>query len=86
MLLKHYLQAENITLDRFCREVDCNMYYMSRIMNGHTKPGKRLAREIERQTHGQVKVLEMSKRDIITAEIEVLKTKLDAKMKRLQEI
>jgi hypothetical protein len=41
-------------INQFCKLVDCNSSYISSIINGHLRPGKKLARNIERVTEGQV--------------------------------
>ncbi len=54
MKLKSYLAEIGMTVKDFSSLVECNYRYLSRIMNGHIKPGKRLAKEIEDITGGQV--------------------------------
>ncbi len=58
MKLKSYLADIGMTVKDFSSLVQCNYRYMSRIMNGHVKPGKRLAQDIEDLTDGQVKLIE----------------------------
>lgn len=58
MKLKSYLADIGMTVKDFSALLECNYRYMSRIMNGHVKPGKRLAQDIEDLTDGQVKLLE----------------------------
>jgi hypothetical protein len=53
--LKIYLASINMTLTDFSVLMEKNLRYMSRVMNGHVLPGRRLAKEIEDITDGQVK-------------------------------
>jgi transcriptional regulator with XRE-family HTH domain len=55
MKLKVYLATMDMTLKDLSRQLDCNFSYLSRIMNGKIVPGKRLAKDIEHITNGQVK-------------------------------
>lgn len=58
MNLKSYLAEIHMTIIEFAQIIDANPGYLSRIINGHKKPGKRLAKEIERVTDGVVMVPE----------------------------
>jgi len=68
MKLKCYLADIGMTMKDFSQLVQCNHRYMSRIMNGHAKPGKRLARDIEELTDGQVKLLHPAKENVASAQ------------------
>jgi hypothetical protein len=61
MKMKVYLADIGMTAKDFCCLIECDYPYFSRIMNGHRRPGKRLAREIEKITDGKVKILEGAK-------------------------
>lgn len=54
MNLKAYLAESNMTMKSFADLLGINQRYMSRIMNGHIKPGKRLERDIHTLTEGKV--------------------------------
>lgn len=55
MNLKGYIYSCNMTINEFAAKINCNRAYFSRLINGHVKPGKRLAADIERATNGDVK-------------------------------
>jgi hypothetical protein len=55
MNLKAYLANVGMTSKDFSVLVNCNQRYLSKIMNGHVLPGKRLAKEIEDLTGGEIK-------------------------------
>jgi len=57
MKLKVYLAEIGMTLKDFSELLEINHRYLSRIMNGHIKPGRRLAADISRLTDGKVKIL-----------------------------
>ena len=54
MNLKAYLATEGVTVKKFAEILEIDPRYMSRIMNGHLAPGKRLKRDIETLTEGKV--------------------------------
>ena len=54
MKLKTYLVENNITLRDFSKKIDCSYAYLSNICRGALYPGRRLAREIEKWTDGNV--------------------------------
>lgn len=56
MKLKVYLAEIGMTVKDFSALLDCNYPYMSRIVNGHRKPGRRLAKEIVDMTDGKVEL------------------------------
>jgi len=62
MKLKSYLAEIGMSVKEFSALVGCNYRYMSRIMNGHTMPGKRLKKDIEDLTDGQVKLVYKNER------------------------
>jgi hypothetical protein len=62
MKLKSYLAEIGMSVKDFSALVGCNYRYMSRIMNGHTIPGKRLKKNIEDLTCGQVELVYKNKR------------------------
>lgn len=63
MKLKVYLATIDMTLKDFSELVGCDRRYLSRIMNGHVKPGKRLAKDVFQLTDGQVHLLEPEKKE-----------------------
>jgi len=58
MKLKTYLADINMTVKAFADLLQINHCYLSRVANGHTKPGRKLARLIEEITDGKVSLLE----------------------------
>jgi hypothetical protein len=58
MRLKVYLATIDMKIKDFAELVSCNDRYLSRIVHGHIKPGKRLAKDIEELTEGEVKLLD----------------------------
>lgn len=61
MNLKDYLYLHRMTVNEFAEKIKCNRCYFSRLINGHVKPGKRLANDIERATNGDVKAEDLLK-------------------------
>ena len=55
MELRVYLAVLNMSIKDFSYLVDCDPRYMSRIVNGHIVPGRRLAKDIAEMTDGKVK-------------------------------
>lgn len=58
MKLKAFLAEIGMSQVEFSKLVGCNYRYLTRIASGELKPGKRLARDIEELTDGNVKLLE----------------------------
>jgi len=56
MNLKAYLADQRVTQKDFAQTLGINERYMSRLVNGHLKPGKRLERDINALTEGKVKL------------------------------
>ena len=56
MNLKAYLADQHVTQKDFAATLGINERYMSRVVNGHVKPGKRLMRDIDALTEGKVKL------------------------------
>jgi hypothetical protein len=54
MNLRVYLATNEMTLKDFSTQVNYNSRYLSLILNGHKIPGKKLAKQIENITGGQV--------------------------------
>lgn len=59
MTLKEYLFLYRIKVSDFAEKINCNRSYFSRLINGKVKPGKRLAKDIEIATNGEVKASEL---------------------------
>lgn len=67
MKLKAYLAEIGMSAKDFSVLIECNYRYLSLIMNGHLKPGKRLAKDIEELTDGHVSATEYKdERNIVT--------------------
>lgn len=54
MNLKEYLFEKRMSITEFSKLVDHSRNYISQIVNGKYIPSKKLARAIERATHGAV--------------------------------
>ena len=74
MKLKVFLAQNNYRLKDFAEILDIDQNYLSRIMHGHVKPGKRLLADITRLTGGEIITFD----DLITDKISPEKTE-DAK-------
>ncbi len=61
MNLREYLFIKRMTVTEISKMLECNRPYMSAIVNGRLKPSKRLAKDIERVTNGEVKAEEILK-------------------------
>lgn len=59
MKLKLYLIANRITIIDFSNKIDCSRVYLTNVVNGKKKPGKRLAKDIEIATNGEVTVFDL---------------------------
>lgn len=59
MDLRTYLFMMKITSVQFSKLLECNRHYLSLILNGHKKPGKRFAKDIETLTNGAVTVTDL---------------------------
>jgi hypothetical protein len=56
--LKAFLADIDMTAKDFSKLIGCDNRYLSRVMNGHAKPGKRLSKDVEDLTDGKVRLLE----------------------------
>ncbi len=56
MNLKAYLADQGVKQQEFADTLGINARYMSRIVNGHVVPGKRLRRDIDALTEGRVEL------------------------------
>mgnify|MGYP001564856723 FL=1 len=54
--LKAYLANTGQTLKDFCRMLDCDMTYMSAVMNGRVRAGRRLAKDVRIATGGTIRL------------------------------
>lgn len=54
MDLREYLYREDMTVTKLAEIVDCNKSYLSCVKKKRKKPGKKLAKYIERATEGKV--------------------------------
>lgn len=59
MDLREYLFRNRITITDFGKKIDCPRAYLSQIVNGHKKPGKRLAKAIQDATNDVVTIQEL---------------------------
>ena len=54
MKLKIWLVSHNKTLTQFCKEINHDITYISKICKEKIKPGRKLAEVIEKATNGDV--------------------------------
>ena len=59
MDLREYLFRKKLSVTKFSEMIDSNRAYLSLVIHGRTKPGKRLAKDIERATNGEVTAEEL---------------------------
>jgi len=59
MHLREYLWKHKITIQQFAEKVSYNRNYISLVMKGEKKAGKRLAKAIEEATNGEVTAEEL---------------------------
>lgn len=59
MNIKEYLFLHRMSVNEFAEKIKCSRSYFSRLINGHVKPGKRLAEDIEEATNGEVKAQDL---------------------------
>lgn len=60
MELHIYLATKRMSVKNFAQLVDCAPSYISRVSRGNCIPGRKLARNIEKVTEGQV-IFDLSK-------------------------
>lgn len=63
MELKLYLVRNKISITDFSKKIGCHRSYLSEIVNGTKIPGKRLAKDIELATNGEIKAEELLKKN-----------------------
>ncbi len=61
MELREYLFRQRLKISDFAKKLGYGRTYINEIVNGTKKPGKHLARQIERETEGQVKAEDLLK-------------------------
>lgn len=61
MKLKIYLVMNKMTIKEFAEKVEYSRNQISNIINGTSKPSKRLAKVIEEATNGEVKAEDLLK-------------------------
>ena len=61
MNIKEYLYLNRMSVNEFAGRINCSRSYFSRLINGHVKPGKRLAKDIEEATNGKIKAKDLLK-------------------------
>lgn len=59
MKLREYLKLNNLTISAFADQIEYSRPHLSRVLTGKLKLGKKLARDIEKATNGQVKAHEI---------------------------
>lgn len=63
MKLKIWLVLNNKTLTQFCKEINYDITYISKIGKGKKKPGRKLAEMIEKATNGEVTIDDLMKEE-----------------------
>lgn len=61
MDLREYLFRNRVTCTDFSKTLQCDRTYLGKIANGQCTPGKRLAKDIERETGGSVLASDLMK-------------------------
>lgn len=61
MELREYLFRKRKSVTEFAKEIDYERTHISAIMSGRKKPGKKVARAIEKATNGEVTAEELLK-------------------------
>lgn len=61
MDLREYLFRQRISVTDFAKLIGCSRAYISKIVNDQIRPGKRLAKDIELITNGEVTAEELLK-------------------------
>lgn len=61
MDLREYLFRKRLTVTEFSKELEYSRTHLSEIVNGKRKVGKRLAKDIEKATNGEVTIAELMK-------------------------
>lgn len=59
MDLREYLFRHRLSVVDFSKIIECDRAYLSKIVNGKLKPSKRLAKDIEEATNGEVTASEL---------------------------
>jgi DNA-binding transcriptional regulator YdaS (Cro superfamily) len=59
--LREYLFHKRLTLTAFCKHINYDVAYISKIIHGNRKPGRKLAEIIEKATDGEVTAEELLK-------------------------
>jgi len=54
--LKAYLAEIGMTIKEFCEVIECNDKYLSRLIHGKKRAGRRLAKDIYQATSGTIKL------------------------------
>lgn len=61
MELREYLFHKRITVKKFSEMLDCTRTHLSEIIHGRRAPSRRLAKDIEQATNGEVTAEELLK-------------------------
>lgn len=64
MKLRDYLYHNRITITEFAQVLDYSRGHLTSVVNGKLRPSKKLARQIEKNTNGQVTVQELLNEDM----------------------
>lgn len=63
MDLREYLFYNRITIKKFSETVECTRTHLSEIIHGRRSASRRLAKDIEKATDGQVKAKDLIKKE-----------------------
>jgi transcriptional regulator with XRE-family HTH domain len=61
MELREYMFLNRLSVNQVAKDLECNRCYLSQILNGGVKAGKRLAKDISEYTEGKVTEWEVNK-------------------------
>ena len=59
MKLKIWIISHNMTMTEFAKKIDVSRTYLSDVTRGTRKPSRRLAKDIEQATNGEVTVKDL---------------------------
>ena len=65
MKLKDWLYHNEITISQFARDMDVGRNWISDIIHRRKRPSKRLARDIENATNGEVRAISLRGDDYV---------------------
>jgi hypothetical protein len=77
MHLRAWITLNKLTLIELSKTLDCDVAYLSRMINGHVIPGRRFMKDIVVLTKGKVTAVDFNQMALIETKIMELKAKLE---------